>query len=307
VFASLQYPDLFEDALVYLTQIPSDIDVYILIGRQKEKEVLENHIPEANKNIKLCATESEDPGNMSLLRECSKRADAYEYICLLHDVQTRGNEGAFTVGASYRYNIWNNLIKNQKYISNILDTFEKNPRLGLLAPPIPLHNQYFRAIGSLWENHYNSSLNLIREMKLDCVVSQSVSPYTKDMLFWCRIEALRPLFAWCKEQEDIENSKEIELILPYIAQHQGFYSGWVMNQDYASLQIGNLQYMLGELVAIGEAGMHHNAAYYLSFRELLSYGYGTVGVKGALKTYLKKRLPKPLVLLLKHTLGRFIS
>ncbi|MDD2218443.1 MAG: rhamnan synthesis F family protein [Eubacteriales bacterium] len=308
VFAALQYDDLFGEASEYLSGIPSNIDVYVLINSNQKKEDLLQYLQSESKNIKICVTDSKEPINISLLRECSKRAGVYEYICILHDAKTQGEDGAYTVGASYRYNVWNNLIKNKVYIGNIIETFEKNSKLGLLAPPIPIHNQYFRTIGSLWTSHYNSSMDLIQDMKINCIASQEVSPFTNDMVFWCRTDALKPLFDWFNGQEmNIKSSKEIELILPYIAQHQGYFSGWIMDQDYASLQISNLQYMLGELVAIGESGMHYNAAYYLSFRELLSSGYGTVGVKGALKNYIKKHLPRPVVSLLKLTAGRIFK
>lgn len=40
----------------------------------------------------------------------------------------------------------------------------------------------------------------------------------------------------------------IERILPYVAQSQGFYSGLMMTEEYASLYTCNYQYMLDAIV-----------------------------------------------------------
>lgn len=309
VFVCVRYADLFEEVREYISEIPSYIDIYVLVNCKADKDFFREFSHIRSGTVTILEVDLNQDMNTALLKECSRRANEYEYVCLLHDIKTTGRDGAFTVGDSCRYNIWNNMIKSREYIENIINTFEKNPRLGILTPPLPLHNKYFCLIGNVWRDCYHSALDLTRKMKLNCVISETVQPFTNDVILWGRTESLKPLFDWCIENnENLQAShKELGLILAYIAQHQGFYSGWVMNTNYASLQITNVQYMLGELVEIGEKGMHRNAIYYLTFRELLESCYGMVGLKGAIKAYLKKRIPHHLWIVLKHTLGRIIK
>lgn len=52
-----------------------------------------------------------------------------------------------SVGASWAYKCFENTMKNKVFIENVIKTFAENPRLGMLAPPVPNHAPYYPTTG----------------------------------------------------------------------------------------------------------------------------------------------------------------
>ena len=121
-------------------------------------------------------------------------------------------------------------------------------------------------------------------LKVD--IAEDKWPLALGMAFWCRRDALAPLFdyPWTYDDfppepvpEDSTLLHALERIFPFVAQHQGYLSGWVMTDEYASLEINNMHYRVDQLLHGGS-----------------NMPVVQIGLKGALVNYIKKHLPKPL-------------
>lgn len=138
---------------------------------------------------------------------------SYRYVCYLNNQGQDNN--LFTL-------FWDNLIASPIYIYNILNLFNNNSRLGVLAPPKPYYAHYFS------ERHSKNT----------------VFPYGN--MFWCRSEIFCNLIK-CDEW-DKEDNLAIKK-LPELARQNGYMCGLVMNEEYASVYTSNYHYMLSGMVS----------------------------------------------------------
>lgn len=71
---------------------------------------------------------------------------------------------------------------------------------------------------------------------------------------------------------------ELERIFPFVAQHQGYVSGWIMTDEFASLEITNIRFWLDYMI-------HHPVVKEVPVE---------IGLKQALINYVKRHFLKPL-------------
>ena len=259
VVIHVYYEDLLSKVVAYVEKIPGDMDVYITTSEKGNVEELRRLLEEKKLcRVQILLVPNRGRDCSALLIGCRELAKKYEYICFLHDKKTSGNNGAFTIGETFMANLFENLLGEEGYIRNILQLFQEHESLGLLAPPIPVHGQYFCLKDNAWTSCFDQTVELAEKIGIKIKISEEKKPFVLSTAFWCRTEALRPLWDYgfsyeefCEEPmpEDGTISHAIERILPYVAQKQGYYSGIVMTQGYASLQISNLNYLLCQTVS----------------------------------------------------------
>lgn len=133
----------------------------------------------------------------------------YDYFCFLNNV----NMDSPLISV-----FWENMIATPQYIDNVLDTFDKIPRLGILSPPKPYHAFYFS------------------DNKSDYVSF----PYGN--ICWCRRAILDQL--WSKRGREMIDSKSFWRNLPYVAKEKGYACGVITTEEYMSASLSDYHYML---------------------------------------------------------------
>ena len=181
----------------------------------------------------------------ALLVGCKDLLDKYDYLCFIHDKNTSSDQAA-NIWEQFRFNMWENNLKSEFYINNIIDLFYQHRRLGLLVPPIPKHDLYKKLLVNGWSKTYDATKNLMRRLKINVPIEEDIQPLSYSTTFWCRTKALRPLFDYNFLITDFPDeplpatgtiNHAVERILPYIAQSQGFYTGIIECEEYASMEI----------------------------------------------------------------------
>lgn len=260
VFAHLFYEDMYEEVIDYICNIPEYIDIYITTSSKENGEKIEKFLKDNNvkNNYKILEAGKRGRDAGALLVTCRKYLNKYEYICFVHDKKTTGGTGPASVGKSFMYHIWQNLLKSPAYIENIINLFEENERLGLLTPPNPAMAGYVtELVGNEWTCCYEETMKLAEKLKINVPISEDKQPFALSTTFWCRTRAMKPLFDynWSFEDFPCEPLKldgtinhAIERILIYVAQNEGYYSAIVQNQDFASLYMNNIYYILSNLL-----------------------------------------------------------
>ncbi|MCI8640124.1 MAG: hypothetical protein HFG41_13555 [Coprococcus sp.] len=256
VIAHITYDDLIEDCMEYLLNIPEEIDLYVTSYKdnvlQRVKDIAESK--KANLYTKQIINRGRDVsaifvGGRNIVPD-------YDYICFVHDKKTSGNRGQYITGASFHDLVWENTVGSKGYIKNVIQLFENNPRLGLLSPPEPLHNNYSAIPGREWLTNYKRTFREMERMGLNVPVGEHRQPYALSTTFWFRREALRKVFEYPLRYEDFieepvpmdgELNHALERVVIYAAQDAGYYSGIVMNSRYASLNIQNLYLLVARL------------------------------------------------------------
>lgn len=157
-----------------------------------------------------------------------------------------------TVGASFAYKCFENTLSNRTYVTNVINTFAENPRLGLLAPPVPNHSTFFTTVGFEWGPNFKVTKQLAEKIGLTVPMSKKVPPIAPlGTMFWFRPCAMERLYAqdwnyqdFPKEPNKIDGTllHAIERIYPFVVQEAGYYAAYGMTDKFAAIEYNNLYY-----------------------------------------------------------------
>lgn len=246
--------------LEYLRNVPSYIDILIIAkNRNVYKDVKEYVKINALSWTIIEARQNRGRDISALLVESKPYIEQYDIVGFIHDKHTSGGNGDKSIGDDYNDILFENIIGHGCYIDNVLNLFESNELLGLVAPPKPLHGDYFGMIGGEWSNDYENTINLADRLGLDIPMDEEHQPFILGTAFWCRRKALDKLLDYPWKYDDFPDepldmdgtlNHAIERIFPYVCQDAGYYSGIVMNDRFASLYMNNLEIMLSHVLSI---------------------------------------------------------
>ncbi len=254
VIIHVYYNELLDKIVHFAMNIPKWIDIYVTTSVEANIEKINRAFASLGiTDFQVIKVQNRGRDCSALLVGCREIVKKYEYMCFVHDKKTSGNNGSFPVGERFMDSIFENLLGSEAYIYNILELFEKNPFLGVVASPAPVHGQYFCLKDDAWTCCFDETLKLASKIGESIKIDKRKSPFILSTSFWCRTQALEGLWNYaftyddfCEEPmpEDGTISHAIERIIPYLAQKKGFYSATVMTTQNASLLISNLDYQL---------------------------------------------------------------
>lgn len=174
-----------------------------------------------------------------------KKFHTYDMVCILNDVDLTSELRPSYIGKSYFFSIWNNLVKDSHHISGILNLFRTTPYLGILTGPQPNFGKYLGRLGKGWDGKFEEIIEIVKEKKVNCQISEDKPPFGKFENLWIRGSILEKLEKW--------NSSELQYlpyVWSYIAQDAGYYSGVVESPEYATINEVNMQYYLEQILEL---------------------------------------------------------
>jgi lipopolysaccharide biosynthesis protein len=253
----LFFEDLVDFCYKYAQSMPKQSDIFISTDTvEKQRAILKVFTQlECNKlTVNIINNRGRDVS--ALLVAAKSFVMEYEYVCFVHT--KKSSYMPAITGASWRYKCFENLLKSKKFVENVIATFEKNPRLGILAPPPPNHGNYYSTIGlGEWYDNYNNVVNLAEKINLNIDIDIDKEPVAPlGSMFWFRPKALEVMYNQNWEYTDFPDGilapngtlhHAIERIHPFAAQHEGFYSAYLMSDSFARIEITNINYMLRHL------------------------------------------------------------
>lgn len=257
VVMHLFYPELVELCAEYIRRAPEGVDVLVTTGNPAVADRVRRALDGCRCTF-LGVERSPARGRdvSAFLVAARPRMKNYRYVCFTHDKRTTAEMRFYTVGESFRRLIMDNVLASEDYICNVLDCFERNPALGVLAPPPPYLGRYFNAFGNGWQQDFDVTRALARRLGLRCSLDPCCQPYVLGTSLWFRTEAMLPLLEYDFRPEDFPPeplpadgtiNHAVERIFPYVAQSQGFYAGWCMTEAYGALYLEQTSRMLAGL------------------------------------------------------------
>lgn len=209
-----------------------------------------------------CRTVLVRPGSRglaALLETCGSEWLAYDYLCFIHDQKPARKEFP-TVASNYLDLQWNNTLPDEGFIRQVIATLEKNPRLGLLVPPAPYHGSYFRSEIHDGPATFDRAVRLASKLGIRAPMKKGKPSVSSGSVFWCRTAALKPLLAsnGCGIDPDSADATPVErdqerldqtlgCLLTYVAQSQGYFTGWALTPRQAAADLTNLHFMLNHV------------------------------------------------------------
>lgn len=256
----IYYEDLIDKTFSYIKNMPKTADLIITTPKKELVQKLKDKCSEVNFNdCKVLLIENRGRDVSSLLVGAAPYIYDYDLVCYMHDKKTTQIK-PYLNGVGFDYKCFDNLLGSEKLIYNIIETFEKNPRLGMLMPPPPNHGNFYQIIGSEWASNYENTISLLYRLGIKLQVYWTKEPITPlGTMFWFRPQVLNKLFEqkWTYNDFPQEpNSYDgtllhaVERSYGIVCQYEGYYPAWIMNDEFARIEITNLYFMVRELNSI---------------------------------------------------------
>lgn len=253
----IYFMDLTEECFQYAQSMPEYADLYITTNSQQKREAIEKVFRRRDwHKLDVRVTPNRGRDVAPFLVESGAYIMDYDYICHTHDKKV-GQLKPGEIGASFSYRCFENVLRTPELVENILQTFEENPRMGLLTPPPPNHGPYYITLGMEWGLNYQPTRKLAEKLGIYSAMADNREPVAPlGSVFWARPKALKKIFdyPWTYEEFPLEPAAEdgtlmhaIERIYNYSAQEEGYYPGWVFSENGASIEITNMYHMLRTL------------------------------------------------------------
>lgn len=176
----------------------------------------------------------------SLQKNWWESIDGFDYVCVIDDLIV-DEEFESNVSRISKFNRQqSNLIADQNYIRQVIEIFEKNPRLGILA--VSFSSRDYFCTDNMKKNVKNYfTIDGIIEKKGDFYNSLLMPTYSG----WYRSS----IFINMNQRKPIDKCMEavFSYAMPYIAQSRGYYTACLYNKDYAELEISNYRYMFNSM------------------------------------------------------------
>ena len=264
VIFHLYFKDQIPYCREFLANMPAGTDFYIAVSSEESKAEVENSfrdIVSGKLTVRVTPNRGRDLG--TLLIEFKNVVPDYDYICFAHDKKA-GQVKPQAIGLGFRDKCFENTLGTPEYVQNIIRTFDENPYLGMLMPPPPNHGPYYFTLKDSWSLNFQQTAELAKKLDLKCPISPLKMPVAPlGSFFWFRSAAYKTMLAqpWSYEDfppeplaDDGTLLHALERLRPFTVQHDGFYSAWVMNSDYARVECNNANFMLSELLRACNAG-----------------------------------------------------
>lgn len=253
----IHFIDLVEECAMYAASMPEHADIYVTTNTEEKKEEIIKHFSKltcGKLDVRVVGNKGRDVG--PFLVEFREFLDDYDYICHAHDKKA-GQTKPGTIGTSFAYKCFENVLKSKEYVENILNVFETHERAGILSPPPPNHGDYFITLGLEWGLNYENTVELAKKLGINVSIKQDMEPIAPlGSFFWARAKALKPIFDYNWNYDEFPEEPipddgtilhAVERIYSYSAQSQGFYPGWIMTEEGAAMEITNLHHMVKEI------------------------------------------------------------
>lgn len=253
----IYYEDQANVCRRYIESMPEGTDVYVTVPTIEKKVVVERALAGLpyKTEVRVIGNRGRDVG--SLLTAVKDVILDYDLICSMHDKKVYQVK-PMSLGASWSYECFENLLKNKIFVENIIATFEEEPFLGMLEPPVPNHGPYYPTTGKgEWGNNYQLVKGWAEKLGLHVEITKNKEPVAPlGTMFWVRPKALKPLYDhdWQyneypqePNQNDATLLHAIERLYSYCVQNEGYYPAWVMSDTFARIELDNWQFMNREL------------------------------------------------------------
>ena len=308
IIAHLYYDDLIPQCVKFLCNAPPEISIIVTTSSEQKKLTVEKLFDAAKRKVEVRLIPARGRDVAALLVSCADAFKKYKYLCFVHDKKSMRPNESMVIGEAFFKILWENNLGGTNFIKNILATFENEPRLGLLVPPRPYNGGYkilfFQE--KYWSTTcFDKTLELAEELGISKnFFSKDYAPLSIGSAFWCRTESLKKLTDknWTVEDFDPEPmppdgtiSHALERIFPFAAQAAGFYTGQVINSEFAKDELENFLSLVKEqkIVPVDAEGLNlsdlKNPAAQLIFEQ-----FQNLTSLQILKFFLQSRIPPSL-------------
>lgn len=236
----------------YIQEIPKDIDIVFTTNTEEKKELIQVAYKDITQshNIQVRVVSSRGRDLAAFFVDCIDLMDQYEYIGFIHDKKSIRDGQSPSVGDTFSNILWDNILYSSDYISNIIEYLKGNSKLGLMIPPTPYHGPYNAVSDNFWTRCLDKTKELLARLNINIDLDINIEPLSIGSAFWARTAIFRTVVEnpfthldFPEEPMDVDGTiaHALERVFPYLAQHEGYTTSYVMNPYYAAAEIFNFR------------------------------------------------------------------
>lgn len=305
IIVRLRHIEYVSIAFDYLNRIQKDISVYVIVENEYIWEEISN-IQNGEREYIFLTSSGQETEMGAFVLCCEEILKKYEYICFVHDAVIK-NHVMTVIKDETVVTRFENTIATNTSIEQIILYLKDNPYIGLLETPFNTFSDYFGNYKDRWHGYYDTTVSLLNQIGINANISPQKEPISIDCAFWCRSEALRPLWNRNYKAEEFichpiteKNplNESLQRALPYVAQSQGYFTAMVMNDEFAATEIENTSHYLRQILLTTEK-IGCSAGFYAGYMQELGNVANNpanipaaIGLRKALSYCYHKRLPK---------------
>lgn len=271
--AHLYFEDEIEYCIKYIKNaVECTIDVFITTHTQDMKAKIQKVLLKSNISAEIQVVENRGRDVSALLVGAKDFVLSHDLICFVHDKKTTQVK-PWSIGQAFAETCFENTLSSTLYVSNVIDLFKNNDRLGILSPLLPLIGPYIQATIDGWTDNFEITQNFLKKNNFKVPIDRRLSPVSPyGTMFWFRTEALRNLFElnfsydyFPKEPIHYDGTilHAIERSYSLIAQSEGFYAANISTHDFVRTQLTTYEYIYGYLA--------HQSTSYPTYYQDLNY------------------------------------
>ena len=261
VIAHLYYPEMIDEIEPYLSNIPTQFDLYISTASISDKKMLDEKLSTLSNlhqaQVKEVRVVEKNRGrDMSSLFITFKDicvAGRYDFICRLHSKKSPQN--GYNSSLHFKEHLYQNLLASPTYISNLIKLMDEND-IGLIMPPV-VHISY-PTHGHSWFANRQPSEYWAKKLNIAVPFDDNtpIAPY--GTMFWFRPEALKPIFDYPWDWEDFNEepahvdgglSHVLERLIGYSTASAGYFSYCCMTTRSAEKNYSRLEFKYQSLMS----------------------------------------------------------
>ena len=258
----IYYPDQAEICANYAMNLPESIDCFITVPDIKTLNQVKPYFEMLGKNhvvdYRITGNRGRDLGPFFLY--CKDVVESYDLILKVHDKKVAQLE-PMSIGESWCRQCFACLMESEAFIKNVITLFMEHPRLGMLVPPVPLHGPYYPTTGlGEWGPNFEATKALANQFGLKVPISQDKEPSAPiGSMCWIRTDAIKSMFERLWKKSDFPKEPlavdgtilhGLERVFPFVVQNSGYYTGGIMSDTWAKIQVDNWNYHLRNITNI---------------------------------------------------------
>jgi len=192
------YPDLAGEILSYLEQIPRRTDLFISTDSDAKRLAILAAFEGWNGGLQVQVAANRGRDIAPKLITFADVYARYDLVLHLHSKKSAHSDHL----RLWRYFALETLLPSQQGIKALLDQFDRDPALGLVAP------ETFRPVrpAMSWGGNFQQARTLAQRMGFD-IAADSALDFPAGSMFWARSAALRPLLGLGLRVEDFPEEK----------------------------------------------------------------------------------------------------
>ena len=255
VFIHAFYAEMMPEFWTQIEKFPMPAHLFLSTATAQNKQAIEDFLdaqswPQADRTVRVVdQNRGRDMSSLFITFRDVALSGEYDLALRLHSKRTP--QVTRQVAQGFKAHLFDNLLHSPGAIRQILDRFDTEPDLGLVIPPI-IHVG-FGTLGHAWYANRAPVQDLCTRMGLTIPLDDAtpVAPY--GTMFWFRLTALRPMFAWPWQWEEYNPEPHHidgglahvqERLIGYVVQGSGYRTLSVMSPEQAARNYARLEYKL---------------------------------------------------------------